>query len=55
MREDNVSYSIKYNRLKEDLESTLNQNKLIEIDNDFVYSEMYTRNPSDHLNYKLLK
>jgi hypothetical protein len=53
--EDNVSYSLKYNGLKEDLESTLNQNKLIEIDNDFVYSEMYTRNPSDHLNYKLLK
>ncbi len=53
--EDNVSYSLKYNGLKEDLESTLNQNKLIEIDNDFVYSEMYTRNPRDHLNYKLLK
>lgn len=53
--EDNVSYSLKYNGLKEDLESTLNQNKLIEIDNDFVYSEMFTRNPSDHLNYKLLK
>lgn len=53
--EDNVSYSLKYNGLKEDLESTLNQNKLIEIDNDFVYSEIYTRNPSDHLNYKLLK
>ena len=52
--EDNVSYSLKYNGLKEDLESTLNQNKLIEIDNDFVYSEMYTRDPSDHLNYKLL-
>ena len=53
--EDNVSYSIKYNGLKEDLESTFNQNKLIEIDNDFVYSEMYIRNPSNHLNYKLLK
>ena len=53
--EDNVSYSLKYNGLREDLESTLNQNKSIEIDNDFVYSEMYTRNPSEHLNYKLLK
>ena len=53
--EDNVSYILKYNGLKEDLESTLNQNKLLEIDNDFVYSEMYIRNPSDHLNYKLIK
>tara|TARA_B100001057_G_scaffold77728_1_gene72739 strand:- start:63330 stop:64400 length:1071 start_codon:yes stop_codon:yes gene_type:complete len=53
--EDNVSYILKYNGLKEDLESTLNENKSIEIDNDFVYSEMYIRNPSDYLNYKLLK
>ena len=53
--EDNVSYILKYNGLKEDLESTLNQNKSIEIDNDFVYSEMYIRNPNDYLNYKLLK
>ncbi len=53
--EGNVSYTLKYNGLKEDLESTLNQNKSIEIDNDFVYSEMYIRNSSDHLNYKLLK
>ena len=53
--EDNVSYILKYNGLKEDLESTLNENKSIEIDNDFVYSEMYIRNPSDYLNYELLK
>ena len=51
--EDNVSYTLKYNGLKEDLESTLNQNKSIEIDNDFVYSEMYIRNSSDYLNYIL--
>jgi len=53
--EDNVSYVLKYNGLREDLESTLNQNKSIEIDDDFVYSEMYDRNPSDNLYYKLLK
>jgi len=53
--EDNVSYTIKYNGLREDLESKLNQNKSIEINNDFVYSEMYIRNLSDHLNYILLK
>jgi len=53
--EDNISYILKYNGLKEDLESTLNENKSIEIDNDFVYSEMYIRNPIDYLNYKLLK
>ena len=53
--EDNVSYILKYNGLKEDLESMLNENKSIEIDNDFVYSEMYIRNPRDYLNYILLK
>ncbi len=53
--ENYVTYSLKYNGLKEDLESTLNQNKSIEIDNDFVFSEMHIRNASDHLNYKLLK
>jgi hypothetical protein len=50
-----VSYSLKYNGLRDDLEFLLNQNKSIEIDNDIVYSETSIRNAIDHLNYKVIK
>tara|TARA_Y100000768_G_scaffold138222_1_gene102970 strand:+ start:22 stop:1092 length:1071 start_codon:yes stop_codon:yes gene_type:complete len=50
-----VSFSLKYNGLKDDLEFTLSQNKSIAIDSDFVYSEMNIRNAKNHLNYKILK